>query len=283
MALRARLPRRPWLRFLVGLVLVAGAAGNLIPVLLLLTASLKPAGQEFAFPPAIIPTTFQWENFTKALAAAPFLRYLLNTLTIFVGAVSGALVTAPLAAYAFARIRFPGRDALFLVVISTVMLPDAVTLIPRFIEFRYVGWINTFMPLIIPTWLGGGAFNIFLLRQFFMSIPYELDEAARIDGANHLQILWRVLLPLSAPAVATIVMFSFVTHWNEFLAPLIYLTDAKKYTLALGLYSFVGQYATQWNLLLAASFLMLLPMLVVFFAAQRYFIEGLQFSGLGGK
>jgi len=265
----------------VGLALVAGAVANLIPILLLLTASLKPAGQEFAF--AIIPTTFQWQNFAKAITAAPFFRYLLNTLTIFVGAVSGALVTAPLAAYAFARIRFPGRDFLFLVVISTIMLPDAVTLIPRFIEFRYVGWINTFMPLIIPTWLGGGAFNIFLLRQFFMSVPYELDEAARIDGANHLQILWRVLLPLSAPAVATIIMFSFVTHWNEFLAPLIYLTDAKKYTLALGLYSFVGQYATQWNLLLAASFLMLLPMLVVFFAAQRYFIEGLQFSGLGGK
>ena len=283
MALRVGLPRRTWLRTLVGLFLVAGAVVNLIPMLLLLTASLKPAGQEFAFPPEIIPRTFQWKNYLQAVTAAPFARYLLNTLTIFVGAATGALVTAPMAAYAFARIRFPGRDVLFLLVISTVMLPDAVTLIPRFIEFRYLGWINTFMPMIIPTWLGGGAFNIFLLRQFFMSVPYELDEAARIDGANHLQILWRVLLPLSAPAVATILMFSFVTHWNEFLTPLIYLTDAKKYTLALGLYNFVGEYATHWNLLLAASFLMLLPVLIVFFAAQRYFIEGLQFSGLGGK
>ncbi len=264
-------------------VLIIGAAVNVAPLLWMLSTALQPSGSALTFPPQIIPQSFHWDNFGRALAAAPLGLYLLNTLTIFVGAVLGALVTGSLAAYAFARIRFPGRDALFVLVIATIMLPAVVTLIPQFIEFRTLHWVDTFLPLIVPTWLGGGAFNIFLLRQFFMTIPYELDEAARLDGAGHLQILWRVLLPLSKPALATIVVFSFVLHWNDFLGPLIYISSANKQTLALGLYSFVGEYATHWNLLMAASFLMVLPVLVIFFAAQRYFVRGLQFTGMGGR
>lgn len=279
-------PRRKktWLNhLLLHAVHVALGIISLAPIFLMISTSLKPAGEEFTFPPELIPKEPVWHNFVAAVTAAPFALYLFNTLVIFVGAIVGALLTANMAAYAFARLCFPGRDFLFVVVIATIMLPTAVTLIPQFIEFRTVNWINTPLPLIAPTWFGGGAFSIFLLRQFFLSIPRELDEAAIIDGANHWWILWRIMVPLSKPAIATIIIFSFVLHWNEFMGPLIYLQDANKQTLSLGLYTFVGQYSTSWNLLMAASVLMLIPVLIVFLIAQRYFVEGLHFTGLGGR
>ena len=185
-------------------------------------------------------------------------------------------------AYGFARFRFPGKDVLFLIMISTMMIPVQVTMIPTFILFKYIGWIDTFLPLIVPTFFGGGAFNIFLMRQFFLTIPFELDEAAKIDGCNYLQTFYIILMPLVKPALVTVSIFGFVYNWNDFLNPLIYLNSSSNYTLALGLQTFTTMYGTDYNLMMAASTIVLLPILIVFFFGQRYFIEGVATSGLKG-
>jgi multiple sugar transport system permease protein len=213
----------------------------------------------------------------------PFGKYFWNTAQIVVFATLGTLLTASMAAFAFARLRFPYREQIFLLVLSTIMLPSIVTLIPTFIVFRWLKWINTLLPLIVPLWMGGGAFNVFLFRQFFMTIPYDLDEAARIDGASSYRIYWSVILPLSKPVVATIAVFSFIHHWNDFFQPLIYLQNPQKWTMAIGLLGFKDLYSTSWNLMMAASTAMLLPLLVLFFFAQRYFVGGIQMSGLAGR
>jgi len=192
------------------------------------------------------------------------------------------LLSSTFVAYGFARFKFPGRDLLFLLMVSTMMIPVQVTMIPTFILFKYAGWIDTFAPLIIPTFFGGGAFNIFLMRQFFMTIPVELDEAAKIDGCNYFQIFWIILVPLVKPALATIAIFGFVYNWNDFLNPLIYLNSTSNYTLALGLQTFTTMYGTDYNLMMAASTIVLLPILITFFFGQRYFIEGVATSGLKG-
>ena len=234
-------------------------------------------------PPIWIPAPFVWENYPEAFQAVPFDKYFWNTAQIVVFATLGTLLTASMAAYAFARLRFPYREQLFLLVLSTIMLPSIVTLIPTFIVFRWLKWINTLLPLIVPLWMGGGAFNIFLFRQFFMTIPYDLDEAARIDGASSYRIYWSVILPLSKPVVATIAVFSFIHHWNDFFQPLVYLQNPQKWTMAIGLLGFKDLYSTSWNLMMAASTAMLLPLLVLFFFAQRYFVGGIQMSGLAGR
>ncbi|MBP7793043.1 MAG: ABC transporter permease subunit [Candidatus Goldbacteria bacterium] len=228
----------------------------------------------------------QWQNYVKAWAPEAldetFNRYLLNTIIITVFGLLGVLLSSTLVAYAFARFRFPGRDVLFMIMISTMMIPVQVTMIPMFILFKYLGWIDTFAPLIVPTFFGGGAFNIFLMRQFFMTIPYELDDAAKIDGCNYFQIFSIILLPLVKPALATVAIFGFVYNWNDFLNPLIYLNSTSNYTLALGLQTFTTMYGTEYNLMMAASTIVLLPILIVFFFGQRYFIEGVATSGLKG-
>lgn len=228
----------------------------------------------------------QWQNYIKAWAPEAldetFNRYLLNTIIITVLGIIGVLLSSTLVAYAFARFRFPGRDILFLIMISTMMIPVQVTMIPTFILFKYLGWIDTFAPLIVPTFFGGGAFNIFLMRQFFMTIPYELDDAAKIDGCNYFQIFSIILLPLVKPALATVAIFGFVYNWNDFLNPLIYLNSTSNYTLALGLQTFTTMYGTDYNLMMAASTIVLLPILIIFFFGQRYFIEGVATSGLKG-
>jgi multiple sugar transport system permease protein len=195
----------------------------------------------------------------------------------------GTLITASMMAFAFARLRFPGRGFLFGLVLSTIMLPGIVTLIPTFIVFRYLGWINTLLPLIVPSWFGGGAFNIFLIRQFFMTLPYDLDEAARIDGASNFRIYWNILLPLSKPVLATVAIFSFIYHWNDFFHPLIYLQDTSKWTMAIGLQGFKDLYSTSWNLMMAASTAMITPLLVLFFLAQHYFVSGIHLTGIAGR
>jgi multiple sugar transport system permease protein len=195
----------------------------------------------------------------------------------------GVLFSASLAGFGFARMRFPGRGPLFILVLATMMLPEIVTQIPSYLLFRTVGWIDTFLPLIVPAFLGGGAFNIFLCRQFFLSIPVELDEAARIDGASTWQIYTRVILPLSQPVLATVAVFTFMNNWNAFLGPLIYLNSLENMTLAVGLRAFQGLRGTEWNLMMAAAAVMMIPVLIVFFAAQRYFIEGIVTSGFGGR
>jgi multiple sugar transport system permease protein len=263
--------------------LTAVAVILLLPLFWLVSTSLKAPGTEFDYPPQLIPAPMVWHNYADALDQQPFGVYLRNTLTITAGATAGILVTASLAAFGFARIRFPGRDVLFVLLLSTMMLPDAVTLVPKYILFSRLGWINTFLPLTVPFWFGGTAFNVFLIRQFFMTVPYDLDEAARIDGANNLQIYALVLMPLSTPALATVAIFGVVTNWNDFLSPLIYLNAPDRFTLALGLQHYQTLYGTQWAWLMAAAMVMVAPVLVIFFAFQRFFVGGIQLTGLAGR
>ncbi len=265
------------------LPLSATAALLVFPLLWLVSTSLKQPGTEFTYPPRWIPEPIFWRNYVDALAQEPFGLYLRNTLTITVAATLGAVITASLAAFGFARIRFPGRDVLFILLLSTMMLPDVVTLVPKYILFSKLHWINTFLPLTVPFWFGGGAFNIFLIRQFFMTLPYELDEAARIDGASNFRIYAQLLMPLSVPALATVVILTAVNNWNDFLSPLIYLNSPARFTLALGLQNYQTLYGTQWAWLMAASMLMIAPMLILFFSFQRFFIEGIQLTGLAGR
>lgn len=252
------------------------------PLLWLLRSSVMDLGQIFVFPPEWVPRPWRWQNYPEALTTIPFLRYLRNTLTILLPSVLGTVVTSALAAYGFSRLRWPGRDLVFSVLLTTLMLPYAVTLIPTFLLWARLELVNTFWPLIIPHWFGGGIFSIFLLRQFFRTIPKELDEAALLDGANPVQILWHIIVPLSRPALIAVAIFSALASWNDFLGPLIYLNDSRNFTLALGLAEFTGLYSSQWHLLMAASTVVIVPVVVLFFFAQRYFIEGIALTGSKG-
>ncbi|NLE77734.1 MAG: carbohydrate ABC transporter permease [Chloroflexi bacterium] len=257
----------------------------LIPFFWLVSTSLKVRGTEFTFPPVWIPNPPVWRNYYTAIfdSGLPFPRFLLNTAIITIANMVGVLFAASLAGFGFARMRFPGRDKLFIMVLATMMLPEIVTQIPSYLLFRLLGWIDTFLPLIVPTFFGGGAFNIFLFRQFFMSIPYELDEAARIDGAGVLQTYLKVIVPLSKPVMTAVAIFTFIGSWNSFMGPLIYLNSLENMTLAVGLRAFQGLRGTEWNLMMAAATIMLIPVLLLFFAAQRYFIQGIVTTGFGGR
>ena len=269
-------------RVVVWTLLVTGALVMFLPFLWLVSTSLKEQRQIFVYPPQWIPDPIRWQNYPEALTALPFARYTLNTLIITSLTMIGVLLTSSLCAYGFARLRFPGRDLIFMVLLSTLMLPYAVIMIPQYIMFKYLGWIDTYLPLIVPFWFGGGIFNVFLLRQFFRTIPADLTEAARIDGASELRIYWQIMLPLAGPALAVVAIFTFINTWNDFLGPLIYLSSQAKYTMALGLASFKGLYATQWHYLMAASTVMVIPIIVLFFLAQRYFVQGIVMTGTKG-
>ncbi|MCL4544873.1 MAG: carbohydrate ABC transporter permease [Chloroflexi bacterium] len=264
------------------LLIIFGVAA-LVPLAWVLSTSLKQEGNEFIFPPQWIPDPVAWSNYPTALTAVPFALYLRNTLFIVVLTAAGSLLTGSLAAFAFARLRFRLRSLIFGMVLSTLMVPYVVTLIPTFIIFRTLGWVNTYWPLILPSWFGGGAFNIFLMRQFFMTLPIELDEAARADGANGFWIWWHITLPLSGPVLATVAIFSVIFHWNDFLNPLIYINSPSLFTLALGLQQFSSQHTTQFTYLMAASVVMILPILVLFLFCQRYFLRGIALTGLAGR
>lgn len=225
---------------------------------------------------------FRWENFPRAWTSEPFSLYTVNTLIITSLGIIGQAISASLVAFGFARLEWPGRNILFVLLLSTMMLPQEVTMIPSFLIFRQLGWIDTFLPLIVPAYLGGGAFSIFLFRQFFLSLPRELDDAARVDGCGSFGIYLYILMPLCKPIIATIAVFSFVAHWNDFLTPLIYLNSSDKFTLAVGLRFFQGAYGTDMHLLMAASTLALLPVLLVFFVGQKYFVRSIVMSGVKG-
>lgn len=265
------------------LLLIALSVIMLIPLAWVLSTSLKAAGAEFDFPPQWIPSPIVWSNYPEAFTAVPFALYFRNSLIVSVSATLGSVLTGSMAAYGFARLRFPGRNVLFAAALSTMMVPGVVTLIPSFIIFKQLHWVDTFLPLIVPSWLGGGAFNIFLLRQFFMGLPRELDEAARVDGANGLWIWAKIIMPLAKPAVATVAILVFIFHWNDFLGPLIYLNSSQNFTLAVGLSQFNDRYGSNFNLLMAASMMMILPMLVAFFAGLRFFMKGITLTGLAGR
>jgi multiple sugar transport system permease protein len=225
---------------------------------------------------------FRTENYPAAWTAKPFTLFALNTLFVTICCIFGQVLSASLVAFAFARLEWPGRNLLFFAMLATMMLPAEVTMIPSYLIYRRLGWIDTFLPLIAPSFLGGGAFFIFLFRQFLMSLPRELDEAARVDGCSSLRIYASVLMPLCKPIIATIAVFSFVGHWNDFLTPLIYLNSSEKFTLALGLQFFRGTYDTSMHLLMAASTLVLLPVILVFFFAQKQFVRSIVLTGMKG-
>jgi ABC-type glycerol-3-phosphate transport system permease component len=257
-----------------------------LPFLWTIGSSLKPITELFIFPPTLWPTTPRWQNYQDVFTIAPFLRFILNTVLITGLAMFGQILSASAVAYGFSRFRFPGRDGLFLLVLGTMMLPWQVTIVPTFLLFRYFGWINTYMPLIIPSYFGGGAFFIFLLRQFFMTIPRDLDEAAKIDGASSVRVFWNIILPLSTAAIATVAIFSFIEHWNDFIGPLIYLNTTTKFTVSLGLRYFVANPfesdEPREAILMAASLIVAAPPLILFFAAQKYFVQGIVTTGIKG-
>jgi ABC-type glycerol-3-phosphate transport system permease component len=253
-----------------------------LPFAWMVSTSLTPAEQVLSRYRPLIPPHPAWSNYREALTVLPFLSFLKNTLTIAVLCTIGQTFSASLVAFAFARLNFPFRGPLFLLVLATMMLPPQVTMIPTFVLFTIPHWIDTLRPLIVPAFFGGGAFFIFLLRQFFMTIPVELEEAARLDGCNTFGVYWHVVLPNARPALATVALFSFMGHWNDFLGPLIYLQSLDKKTLALGLAAFKSLHGTEYHLLMAASVAVLIPILVIFFLAQRYFTEGVVMSGVKG-
>ncbi|MBD2868849.1 carbohydrate ABC transporter permease [Paenibacillus arenilitoris] len=254
----------------------------LMPFVWMLRSSLMSLSQIFVMPPVWLPSPFKWDNFTRALTELPFDRFFLNTIIIVALGLAGTVVSSTIAAFGFSRIEWKGRNIIFMILLSSMMLPGAVTLIPTFIGWKELGFYDTFYPLIVPAFFGGGMFNIFLLRQFYMTIPRDFDEAAVVDGATYFQIYYRIILPLSRSAVIVISLFTFLGTWNDFFGPLIYLKSAEKYTLALGLQMFQGTYSSQWDLLMAASAAVILPCVLVFLLGQKYFLEGITLTGLKG-
>jgi multiple sugar transport system permease protein len=237
-------------------------------------------GQIFKLPPVWIPNPIRWNNYREALTILPFWRYFLNTVILTTVNLVAVLISSSFCAFGFARIRFKGSGLIFGCVISGMMLPYAVTMIPTFIGWTKLGFYGTILPLTVPVWFGGGAFNIFLLRQFFKSIPKDLDEATIVDGGGFIRIWWKIIIPLSTPAMIVVGLFTFLGNWNDFFGPLIYLDSEKKYTLALGLQLFKGMYNAQWHLMMAASAVVLMPSILVFIFGQKYFIQGITMSGL---
>lgn len=269
--------------FVTHLLLSGVAVLFLIPFLWLVITSLKPINQVFTDPPQWIPDPVLWSNYVEALTnpAFPFARLMGNTLYYAITTTIGVVVSSGVVAYAFARMNFWGRDTLFAITLATMMLPGIVLLIPTYILFQTFGWVGSYAPLIVPSFFGS-AFNIFLLRQFMMTIPWDLSDAAHVDGAGDFTILWRIILPLVKPALMVVAVFHFMYTWNDFLGPLIYLDEASEYPLVLGLYAFQTRFGIQWHLMMAASLSVTFPLLVLFFVAQRYFIEGITLTGVKG-
>lgn len=257
----------------------------MFPFIWTVSSSLKGPYEIIAYPPSLLPTVYRWENYATTWTSIQFATYFKNSLIVVILTLLGETATGSLVAYGFARFRFPGRDAIFALCLSTLILPPEVTIIPLFITFKQIGWLDSLKPLIVPSFFGS-AFSIFLLRQFFMALPFELDEAAMIDGASRLRILTTIILPNATPALATVAIFSFIGHWNDFFGPLIFLNSPENFTIPLGLYSlqtYVGDPGEpKYHLLMAGSVIATLPVVIVFFAAQRYFIQGIVTTGLKG-
>jgi len=284
----AILHRRKWVRRAVGktlshITLIATASLFTIPFLWLIITSLKPIDQVFTDPLIWIPKPILWSNYVEALTTPAFRFTLLlrNTLFYVSTTTIGTVVSSVMVAYAFARLRFWGRNVLFGITLATMMLPSIVTLIPTYILFKWLGWVGSYAPLVVPSFFGA-AFNIFLLRQFMSTIPWDLTDAAYVDGANDFTILWKIIVPLITPALLVIAVFNVMYTWNDFFGPLIYLSDANQYPLVMGLYAFRTRFSIQWNLIMAASLATCFPLIVLFFIAQRYFIEGITLTGLKG-
>jgi multiple sugar transport system permease protein len=277
-------PRHPRFRpshIALHAALIAGSIVMLLPFVWMLSTSLKRPPEIFTYPPVWIPSEIAWDNYAKTVSVMPFGRFYLNSLIVTASVTTLQILVSSLAAFAFARLRFRGRDALFLLYLATLMIPFQVTMIPNFIVVRTLGWYDTYQALILPT--AFSAFSTFLLRQYFLGIPRDLDEAARMDGASSFQIWWRVILPLSGPVLAALAIFVSLNSWNDFLWPLIITNSLEMRTLPVGLSAFQGQFKVEWHLLMAGSVIAMLPVLFVYIFAQRWFIKGITLTGMGGR
>ena len=279
-----KIARRRFQSILSYALLLGWAVLIMIPLVWMVSTSLKEPSAVYTFPPKIIPDPVRWSNFPESLTIAPFGRFYVNTVIVTFANIIGHLFSCSLVAFAFARLRAPGKNLLFMLVLSTVMIPFYVRMIPLFILYRTFGWLDTLAPLIVPAFFAGNAFYIFLLRQFFLTINRELEDAARIDGCSTFGVYWRIILPLSQPALAMIAVFDFVFNWNDFLGPLIFLNSVRNRTVAVGLAYFQGSLETapMMHLLMAAALVSIIPVLVLFFFTQRYFIQGIVFTGMKG-
>lgn len=268
-------------RIAAHLILLTVGLMFFLPFFWLISTSLKELNQIFKMPPVWLPDPVRWQNYPEALSYFPFLRQLSNTLVIAISNVVLTLISSTLVAYSFSRLRWFGRDLFFFLMLSTMMLPYQVTMVPLFIIFRNLGWVNTMLPLIVPHAFGV-PFYIFLLRQFFMSLPRDLDDAATIDGCSELGVLTYIILPLSKAALATVALFQFLGSWNDFLGPLIYLNDPSKYTLSLGIQVFVSTTGVHWGWMMAVTTVLTVPVVILFFFTQRTFIQGIALTGVKG-
>lgn len=265
------------------LVVTAVSLLYILPFFWLASTSFKSMAEAFSTPPTLLPSVFHPENYLEVFRRIPFARYTVNTIIITISSVAGILFSAPLAAYAVSKIEWKGARILFPIMIGTMLIPFQVTMVPLYLIFKRFGWIGTYLPLIVPTFFGGGiggGYYIFLLRQFFLGMPNSLVESARLEGASELRIFILIILPLCKAALITVGIFTFLNTWSDFLGPLIYLTKQELYTLSLGLQAFLASHHVEWNLLMAAAVLFSIPTLLIFFIAQRYFIEGAKTSGL---
>lgn len=275
-------------RGILYLIAISSSAIFMFPFVWTLLSSLKRSAELFRFPPTWFPETPQWQNYPQVFEIVTWGAWTWNSVLIATSATIGAVLTSALVGYSFARFRYPGRNPLFMLTLSTMMLPVEVTLIPLYLMFAKIGWMDSYKPLIVPSFFGGGAFLIFLMRQFFMSIPIDLDEAARIDGAGYLRIFFQILMPLSVPVTATAAVLTFMGEWNSFLHPFIFLNTKAKYTLAVGIRYFqsvavvTDDTEPKYHLLMAASVMMTLPIILMFFLAQRYLVQGIVMSGIKG-
>lgn len=270
-----------WRHVLLHLVLILGSLVMLLPFIWMLSTSLKVPREIFTFPPTWIPTEIAWSNYSEALASMPFGRFYFNSLVVASSVVFIQLLTSSLAAFAFARLRFKGRNAIFIMYLAALMIPFPVLLIPNFIVITKLGWYDTYQALILPP--AFSAFSTFLLRQHFLSLPLDLDDAARMDGASSLRIWWNVIMPMSKATLSALAIFIFLTSWNDFLWPLVVTNSEAMRTVPVGLNSFQGQYGVQWHLLMAAAVVAMLPVLIVYAFAQKWFIRGISITGMGGR
>lgn len=265
------------------LVLIVVSIAFMFPFYWMLITALKENTKVFTYPLEWLPHPPQWDNFSKAVnyPGFPFWQYLWNSTYFAVSVAIGTMLSCAAVGYGFARLRFPGRDFLFYITLATLMIPGIVTFIPTFILFKTLGMLGSYTPLILPAFLGN-AFFIFMMRQFFQGLPVELVDAARVDGANEFRIFWQIMLPLVRPALLVMIVFTFLWTWHDFFGPLVYLSDESQYPLSLGLFAFRAQRTTEWSLLMAASTLVTLPLVLIFFFAQRYFLEGIKLTGIKG-
>ena len=266
---------------IVYVILILLALFSLFPFFWLIRSSFMSSMEIFAMPMQWLPKRLRFENYKEALTALPFASYFKNTIFIVIMNMIGCILSSSFIAFGFSRIRFRGRNLWFALLLTTMMIPNSTVLIPQFIGWKFAGAYNTYWPLILPAFFGN-AFFVFLLRQFNYTIPKAYEEAAFLDGGNYFTVYRKIILPLSKPSLTAVGVFTFMYNWNDFFGPLIYLNTSEKYTLALGLQSFIGQYNSEWHLLMAASTVIIVPMIIMFFFAQRYFIEGITFSGLKG-